>query len=49
MTLVDLFPALAGVEITHRWGGPLGIARDWFPSVGLDDSHRHRLGRRVRR
>ncbi len=35
-TLVDLFPALAGVEITHRWGGPLGIARDWFPSVGFD-------------
>jgi glycine/D-amino acid oxidase-like deaminating enzyme len=35
-TLVDLFPALAGVEITHRWGGPLGIARDWFTSVGHD-------------
>ncbi len=35
-TLVELFPALAGVRITHRWGGPLGIARDWFPSVGLD-------------
>ena len=35
-TLVDLFPALAGAAITHRWGGPLGIARDWFPSVGLD-------------
>jgi len=37
-TLVDLFPALAGAEITHRWGGPLGIARDWFTSVGLDRS-----------
>ncbi len=35
-TLLDLFPQLAGVEITHRWGGPLGIARDWHPSVGLD-------------
>jgi hypothetical protein len=35
-TLVDLFPALAGAEITHRWGGPLGIARDWFTSVGHD-------------
>ena len=34
--LVELFPALAGAEVTHRWGGPLGIARDWFPSVGLD-------------
>jgi glycine/D-amino acid oxidase-like deaminating enzyme len=35
-TLVDLFPELADASITHRWGGPLGIARDWFTSVGLD-------------
>ncbi len=35
-TLVELFPALAGTTITHRWGGPLGIARDWHPSVGFD-------------
>ncbi len=35
-TLVELFPALADAAITHRWGGPLGIARDWFTSVGLD-------------
>jgi glycine/D-amino acid oxidase-like deaminating enzyme len=37
-TLVELFPALADAEITHRWGGPLGISRDWFTSVGLDRS-----------
>jgi glycine/D-amino acid oxidase-like deaminating enzyme len=36
VALVELFPALADANITHRWGGPLGIARDWFPSVGLD-------------
>lgn len=35
-TLVELFPALDQVKITHAWGGPLGIARDWHPSVGLD-------------
>jgi glycine/D-amino acid oxidase-like deaminating enzyme len=35
-TLVDLFPSLDGVEITHTWGGALGLARDWHPSVGLD-------------
>jgi glycine/D-amino acid oxidase-like deaminating enzyme len=35
-TLVDLFPALEDVAITHTWGGPLGIARDWSASVGLD-------------
>ena len=35
-TLVDLFPVLADTPITHRWGGNLGIARDWHASVGLD-------------
>ena len=32
----ELFPVLRDVRITHRWGGPLGIARDWHASVGLD-------------
>jgi glycine/D-amino acid oxidase-like deaminating enzyme len=36
--LIELLPALANVEITHRWGGPLGVPRDWFASVGLDRS-----------
>jgi len=36
--LVDLFPALEDVVITHTWGGPVGIARDWSASVGLDAS-----------
>ncbi len=35
-TLTELFPATAGAEITHTWGGPLGIPRDWCASVGLD-------------
>jgi glycine/D-amino acid oxidase-like deaminating enzyme len=35
-TLVDLLPQTAGVAFTHAWGGPLGIARDWSASVGLD-------------
>jgi glycine/D-amino acid oxidase-like deaminating enzyme len=34
--LVELFPAVGGAAITHRWGGPLGVPRDWHPSVGLD-------------
>ncbi len=37
-TLVDMFPVLADVEITHRWGGAFGATRDWFPSVGIDRS-----------
>jgi glycine/D-amino acid oxidase-like deaminating enzyme len=39
-TLVELFPALSGAAITHRWGGPLGITRDWFSSVGMDPATR---------
>ncbi|MGN6244553.1 MAG: NAD(P)/FAD-dependent oxidoreductase [Motilibacteraceae bacterium] len=35
-TLVDLFPVLRDVAVTHAWGGPLGVPRDWFASVGLD-------------
>ena len=34
--LVDLLPATEGAAVTHSWGGPLGIARDWCASVGLD-------------
>jgi glycine/D-amino acid oxidase-like deaminating enzyme len=36
-TLRDLLPQLpAGLAFSHAWGGPLGIARDWAASVGLD-------------
>ena len=35
-TLVDLFPVVKDAAITHRWGGALGISRDWTASVGLD-------------
>ncbi len=35
-TLADLFPAVAGAAVTHSWGGPIGIPRDWCASVGLD-------------
>jgi glycine/D-amino acid oxidase-like deaminating enzyme len=34
--LGQLLPPAAGARITHRWGGPLGIPRDWTASVGLD-------------
>jgi glycine/D-amino acid oxidase-like deaminating enzyme len=37
-TLVDLFPALGSTTITHRWGGALGLPRDWECGVGLDRS-----------
>ncbi|MGI8668057.1 MAG: NAD(P)/FAD-dependent oxidoreductase, partial [Jatrophihabitans sp.] len=37
-TLAELIPAAGGVRFSHGWGGPLGVARDWHPSVGLDRS-----------
>ena len=39
--LADLFPELlaiggGSVPVAMTWGGPLGIPRDWYASVGLD-------------
>ena len=36
-TLLDFFPQLRNVPITHRWGGALGVPRDYFPSVRFAD------------
>jgi glycine/D-amino acid oxidase-like deaminating enzyme len=35
-TLHRLFPNLGNVELTHAWGGAVGVPRDWYPSVGFD-------------
>jgi glycine/D-amino acid oxidase-like deaminating enzyme len=34
-TLTEMFDIRP--EIAYRWGGPLGIPRDWMPSVGVQD------------
>lgn len=34
--LGELFPAAATAEITHRWGGALGVTRDWHSFVHVD-------------
>lgn len=34
--LAELFPALGPPRLTHAWGGPLGVSRDWAASVGYD-------------
>ena len=39
-TLRELFPVLADAKFTHRWGGALGVPRDWFASVGYDRDRR---------
>jgi len=30
------FPMLRDVRFTHAWGGPLGMPRDWHPTVAFD-------------
>lgn len=35
-TLGELFPIARDYKVTHRWGGPLGVPRDWHASVSLD-------------
>jgi len=35
-TLFELFPQRPELRYEFAWGGPLGIARDWHPSVGFD-------------
>jgi glycine/D-amino acid oxidase-like deaminating enzyme len=32
------FPVLErrGVQSTHAWGGPLGMPRDWHPTISFD-------------
>ena len=34
--LGDIFPAAAGAPVSHRWGGPLALPRDWHPTLELD-------------
>lgn len=36
--LGEMFPSLGDAKVTHRWGGPIGAPRDWFCSVGFDQS-----------
>ena len=37
-TLIELFPIIKDVKVTHTWGGPLSIARDWAAHVSLDSN-----------
>lgn len=34
--LSELFPAAADASISHRWGGPLGVRRDWRATASFN-------------
>ena len=36
VALGELFPAVGPIQVTHRWGGPLGVPRDWHAAVRYD-------------
>jgi glycine/D-amino acid oxidase-like deaminating enzyme len=38
--LHELFPQTVSAAITHRWGGVIGVPRDFTPSVTLDSATR---------
>ncbi|PVZ96436.1 FAD-dependent oxidoreductase [Amnibacterium flavum] len=35
-TLRELMPAVGDARITHRWGGPIGVPRDWHATVSYN-------------
>jgi glycine/D-amino acid oxidase-like deaminating enzyme len=36
--LDELFPMIKPFKTTHTWGGPLGIPRDWYARVEVDEA-----------
>jgi len=38
--VAEWFPMLKGVQFSHNWGGPVGVPRDWMPSVRFDPATR---------
>lgn len=34
----QVFPFTKELKVTHRWGGPLGVPRNWQPSVNFDQN-----------
>lgn len=34
--LRELFPVTGDIDVTHAWGGPLGVPRDWHASATWD-------------
>jgi glycine/D-amino acid oxidase-like deaminating enzyme len=33
----EWFPMLRDIRFTHEWGGPLGMPRDWHPTMAYDE------------
>lgn len=33
---IEWFPSLGAEDFSHAWGGPLGVPRDWMPTMSFD-------------
>lgn len=42
--MVDVFPALSGVRITHAWTGNVAFTIDWLPHIGVQDGIHYAAG-----
>ena len=41
----DMFPAIGDTPVSHRWGGALGVHRDWFTTANINhETHIATLG-----
>lgn len=38
--IVAFYPSLQGVQVTHRWGGPVSVPMDMVPALGYVGDHR---------
>ncbi len=41
--MIELFPQLRDVKITHAWGGNLAMSRDFHPHMSVDKKHKFAL------
>ena len=39
-TMFEMFPEARGADVTHRWGGALGVTRDWHTTARVDRTKR---------
>ena len=39
--LAEWFPVTSDVELTHHWGGPFAVPRNWRPSICFDEATGH--------
>jgi glycine/D-amino acid oxidase-like deaminating enzyme len=42
--LLDLFPSLEGVRLSHSWSGYVAFTRQWLPSLGVQDGIHYAAG-----